>query len=660
MAAQIGFLLETTSADPRANAARAQQLPGVVGTGNAFRQSLNQINAEQPAERVLAQRAPIFASGLPARFASLVDETNAGEADIIPIAVPTENLTPRLAVEQTGTPSVPETKLSSEALTLPAAFDAAEQALPTETAAFSAPVADLKTLVPSIEGSEQPDLAPAVQTDTDARIAPAIESGEAVADSQVKLRGTAPSAEPVIPAQSGTSAETARSERPRANILPEPTAIPERIEINAENPIRPVSATDSDAPPASPQPRPAPRLSPVQVPAFTPFQQSAAATLPDSPDRPGDVPPTPATETQPTLGDTPRGTNSVAGLRADVDVKAPSTHRAPATAGQTTAETITPTSEIGHRFTGVETSKIDIQRPRQGRNLATGQTVVTADTPTVVTADTPTVVTADTPIAPPQQGTSQLAPQVPVPADTPLLQQNVAAVLPENTAAVNDGAATAEIELSAPRTLDATAAPDAKPTAETGPRGLTIDGTASDAKQIASQDSPLTSSQPGPAHTVSRVQIPAATPLHPQTAATMPQAQLADIPNVLSDSLKLEDGSKRITVQLDPPELGRVSIDFKFDGNVLQNVVVTGETQEAMRRLRLMHFELVQTLESHGFSGQELDFSQRGDDRRSPLLAQDFEEGSAPFSEDDPVELANYERPTGRQSITQDGLDLKL
>ena len=593
-------------------------------------------------------------------------------------------------------------------MTLPAAFDAAEQALPTETAALSAPEADLKTLVPAVQGTEQPSLAPAVQTDTDARIAPAIESGETVADSSANLRASAPSAEPVIPAQSGTLAENAGGERPLANTLPEPSALPERIERNAENPIRPVSAADSDVPPASPQPRPAPRLSPVQVPAFTPFQQSAAATLPDSPDRPGDVPTAQAAETQTILGDTPRGTNSVAGLRADVDAKAPSTHRAPATAGQTTAETITPTSEIGHRFTGVETSKIDIQRPRQGRNLATGQTVVTADTPTVVTADTPKVVTADTPtvvtadtptvvtadtptvvtadtptvvtadtptivtadtskvvtadtpIAPPQQGTSQLAPQVPVPADTPLLQQNVAAVLPENTAAVNDGAAPAEIELSAPRTLDATAAPDAKPTAETGPRGLTIDGTASDAKQIASLDSPLTSSQPGPAHTVSRVQIPAATPLHPQTAATMPQAQLADIPNVLSDSLKLEDGSKRITVQLDPPELGRVSIDFKFDGNVLQNVVVTGETQEAMRRLRLMHFELVQTLESHGFSGQELDFSQRGDDRRTPLFAQDFEEGSAPFSEDDPVELADYERPTGRQSITQDGLDLKL
>ena len=64
--------------------------------------------------------------------------------------------------------------------------------------------------------------------------------------------------------------------------------------------------------------------------------------------------------------------------------------------------------------------------------------------------------------------------------------------------------------------------------------------------------------------------------------------------------------------------------------NTLQNVVVTGETQEAMRRLRLMHFELVQTLESHGFSGQDLDFSQRQNDERAQLVTLTRFEDSAP------------------------------
>lgn len=67
---------------------------------------------------------------------------------------------------------------------------------------------------------------------------------------------------------------------------------------------------------------------------------------------------------------------------------------------------------------------------------------------------------------------------------------------------------------------------------------------------------------------------------------------------------------ERLTVQLDPPELGRVSIDFKFDAQGLQHVTVTAETPEAMRQLRAMHFELIQALERSGFTGQEMSFQQ--------------------------------------------------
>lgn len=68
--------------------------------------------------------------------------------------------------------------------------------------------------------------------------------------------------------------------------------------------------------------------------------------------------------------------------------------------------------------------------------------------------------------------------------------------------------------------------------------------------------------------------------------------------------------SDRIVIQLDPPELGRVSIDFKFDANGLQHVTVTGESPEAVRQLRLMHFELTQALERHGITSQNMTFQQ--------------------------------------------------
>lgn len=64
----------------------------------------------------------------------------------------------------------------------------------------------------------------------------------------------------------------------------------------------------------------------------------------------------------------------------------------------------------------------------------------------------------------------------------------------------------------------------------------------------------------------------------------------------------------RIVVQLDPPELGRLSIDFKFDAQGLQHVTITAESPEAMRQLRQMHFELVQALERNGLSSQNMSF----------------------------------------------------
>ena len=121
-----------------------------------------------------------------------------------------------------------------------------------------------------------------------------------------------------------------------------------------------------------------------------------------------------------------------------------------------------------------------------------------------------------------------------------------------------------------------------------------------------------------PSGPASALPVPAPTGLTPAHAMVVAApAQVVDIVSSAAD-----DGqSDSIIVQLDPPELGRVSIDFKFDANGLQHVTITGETSEAMRQLRLMHFELIQALERHGIGSSNMTFQQQQQQhtQQSPL-----------------------------------------
>ncbi|MBU1288816.1 MAG: flagellar hook-length control protein FliK [Alphaproteobacteria bacterium] len=109
---------------------------------------------------------------------------------------------------------------------------------------------------------------------------------------------------------------------------------------------------------------------------------------------------------------------------------------------------------------------------------------------------------------------------------------------------------------------------------------------------------------------VSQSAAPAAPPVMTPTNALV-VATPAEVVDIISDSLASPDEKKNhIHIQLDPPELGRVSIDFKFDAHGLQHVTIFGETPDAMRQLRLMHFELVNALERQGLSSQNMSFQQ--------------------------------------------------
>lgn len=132
------------------------------------------------------------------------------------------------------------------------------------------------------------------------------------------------------------------------------------------------------------------------------------------------------------------------------------------------------------------------------------------------------------------------------------------------------------------------------------------------ADKMTSGDTALTAPQPLTVAAVGGAPVHVSAPAAAPVAGLAPtQAVLVAAPAQIVDivSKTAADGTPdRVVVQLDPPELGRVSIDFKFDANGLQHVIITSETPEAMRQLRAMHTELMQALERQGLDGQNLSF----------------------------------------------------
>ncbi|MCA8901814.1 MAG: flagellar hook-length control protein FliK [Hyphomonas sp.] len=175
-----------------------------------------------------------------------------------------------------------------------------------------------------------------------------------------------------------------------------------------------------------------------------------------------------------------------------------------------------------------------------------------------------------------------------------------------------------------------------------------------------------------PASPLVQAAIPAA-PAAPSPAAQpipagMTQAHAlvsatpAEVVSLISDNLASpDDRQDRITVQLDPPELGRVSIDFRFNAHGLQHVTITGDNPEALRQLRLMHFDLVQTLERNGLSGESMSFQQNtghtGQDGQPPAPSRAWAGTRFDAQSNEPEPSTTPSRQAAR---TGSGLDMRL
>jgi hypothetical protein len=161
---------------------------------------------------------------------------------------------------------------------------------------------------------------------------------------------------------------------------------------------------------------------------------------------------------------------------------------------------------------------------------------------------------------------------------------------------------------------------------------------------------------------------PAAQPAQSQIQMTPANAIVTASPaetvKIITDTVSSpNDPPDRITVQLDPPELGRVSIDFKFDAHGIQHITVTGDSPEALRQLRLMHFELTQALERNGLSSENMTFQQQqsGQQQSHTPAGRRLFGDSGPVAEPAILTAANITADSIRPARTASGgLDIRL
>ena len=196
--------------------------------------------------------------------------------------------------------------------------------------------------------------------------------------------------------------------------------------------------------------------------------------------------------------------------------------------------------------------------------------------------------------------------------------------------------------------------------------GLDVSAKATGTGDSGQQTPTLSLAASAPATAPITAQAPAsgAAGIGPVMVATQATVVAApqEIVDIVSNKLAGGDKPDRIMVQLDPPELGRVSIEFKFDAQGLQQVAVRADTPEAMKQLRLLHFDLVQSLEQHGLSARDMTFSQGSTDGSQYQQPTDFIDYTA-AADDDAEFLAAPAMPqTRRAPITlgASGLNIKL
>ncbi|MBL4878701.1 MAG: flagellar hook-length control protein FliK, partial [Hyphomonas sp.] len=134
----------------------------------------------------------------------------------------------------------------------------------------------------------------------------------------------------------------------------------------------------------------------------------------------------------------------------------------------------------------------------------------------------------------------------------------------------------------------------------------------------------------------------------------------ADIASIISQELSSDRQTNHVRVQLDPPELGRVSLEFKFDSHGLQHVVVTADSADAIRRIRAFHPDLVSVLDEHGLSSQDMTFREQASGQNP---AQDWAGAKMTPADDEADPMTETPAPLPRTPQSRSasaGLDIRV
>ncbi|MCR9080580.1 MAG: flagellar hook-length control protein FliK [Hyphomonadaceae bacterium] len=199
-------------------------------------------------------------------------------------------------------------------------------------------------------------------------------------------------------------------------------------------------------------------------------------------------------------------------------------------------------------------------------------------------------------------------------------------------------------------------ASEADLTASTVKSALSASGADAKAPTAALPDALISIAQP------TATSAPAVTSGLTPVAPSVPIAAPSELNAIILNAVK-NGGEPReqLIVQLDPPELGRVAIDFKFDAQGVQQITVTSENPEALRRLRELHFELTEALKDHGLSEQNLTFRQQADDQSQPSWQMPERNGSGTLFSANEEPPAESPLLRSNSAYTQpDRLDLTL
>ncbi|WP_306252785.1 flagellar hook-length control protein FliK [Parvularcula sp. IMCC14364] len=167
---------------------------------------------------------------------------------------------------------------------------------------------------------------------------------------------------------------------------------------------------------------------------------------------------------------------------------------------------------------------------------------------------------------------------------------------------------------------------------------------------------PLLTGQAQGAATTAPLAAPAA------TLSTQPPAFAAQSPvqQVASAIVNVAAKGDRMEVMLDPPELGRVYIDFNFTADRSVSAVISADVADTSTLMRRAVDNLMQELNNAGFDNVDLSFAEHAERQFSDERPQ---EGSS-FNYAAAMETVSYEArtetPTLLSVLGSDSLDLRL